>query len=1402
MAITLRSLNLATLPIKGTVFGLLAEEKGRKERVKKYIDDIATRWPSTKKRIDQFWKDNAEAWGKLQDNHSLTNWRAFFGTNFNHEQDLIILARAEAREEVKKLLKLDALDSQIVKDLKATAEQDEHTQSIKTFFENAGGMTWLVFLVDTIKDFYLNYLPNYINERLGELPKLTLNDLDKSDWDNARNGFYFEIYTSFTKTEQEKDLDNLKNNLGSETSKLNSLITITRQNKQLDLYKSKIIQMGQWIRELSSKPAKVIIKYKDRPVSDSTGGESEKEKEPEEEESKPAEPVKPKEPSKEEQEWLNFFQSKGINEDLRDDWQKSGLTPAEALTALSKGWDDPQAISNKKVSSYSSNNQQTLNIDPLKSSKEEIDRDHEKKETARKEKAKNEAEWNNFYSQHGITSQSDKNAWTQGTADEAEQLYTDAIDKGVKGDPRKTALTDEEKKLINSATTPDQILINQERIKNDRKNAKWDKWFKSHSELKDLQNWKDSGLDIEESEKAYSHGWLNNEADEIIKNRSIDNYAVGNLKVSIDPLEHLKGEVEKVKGLVKQIGEAKQIKDLPANINTYQADKVPTALNTEYLTNSRKDKETEILKRLELKKYNDLLALINDAGKTTFKSLPENYEAETIANLKNELLPADKQKEKLTARIKERRAGFVLSLNKTDDDAFEDEKLKTIIASKSEENQWKAEFKGVLTFDILCKLFAQDLTDMGITKTKDKQKNRDLEQYFLGKEDAEGNATNEKRGYRIQSEPALDIKIEGKTETWKGDALWDQEEKWINNKERDKQGKLLLPFAYKKNDFDPDNLTADSFCKWTTNDKGNKIIDPVAGTLAIGTGWGKTTKTVSCLCKGGHRNIILITPTEALAQSAYGHHSPDKMGWLQFSKVEIDGVEREEPYKCVYHGEAHGKYPVSINERLTYWNNDNTKETKGAKGVNVMNQHYFLGYMARQLLDPKKIKCNSEAEKARVAKGNKWAKEQLIPTDSLLMFDEAHFNSPDYQQLFREVVFSENPKWQVLLMSATFKGKVFSITTSYPIESREVVFDLENKKVNVEEINESLAKSQNLIFMKNTDLTAEQMEALKNIPWVRFDETNADASEGISYGVPEGGAMIVDSTYRMGFSFKCQNVIDSGWEETRGINPAGWTLKTETDFYSDANMTQGRGRGGRLEPAKYYTNTANTSSPASKPNVISNMIKAIFGNVKPLQKNFFTSEKDADALANMIRAGFAYPEHFGKSPEVIFIGLDKGIPNYPKWREESKLPVSADKKIKGLYLDNYSPPKITPQQAEQTLFLMLQTKLKQQPDISQKLLIDLQSPLIKQADLKLDKNDAKGISKARVKSVLNGAVDNLLKKLPDYQENKIEYKNEATFKKIVGFYNMLDKVNITIHETEEKGKIKPDEDWWITITYN
>jgi hypothetical protein len=77
-----------------------------------------------------------------------------------------------------------------------------------------------------------------------------------------------------------------------------------------------------------------------------------------------------------------------------------------------------------------------------------------------------------------------------------------------------------------------------------------------------------------------------------------------------------------------------------------------------------------------LSKYDALLADINDVKKSTFNSLPESYKAKEIETLKNDLLPADKKKETLTARIKQKRQSFHYSLNKVEDGGLDPAQLK------------------------------------------------------------------------------------------------------------------------------------------------------------------------------------------------------------------------------------------------------------------------------------------------------------------------------------------------------------------------------------------------------------------------------------------------------------------------------------------------------------------------------------------------------------------------------------------------------------------------------------------------------------------------------------------------------------------------------------------------------
>jgi len=89
-------------------------------------------------------------------------------------------------------------------------------------------------------------------------------------------------------------------------------------------------------------------------------------------------------------------------------------------------------------------------------------------------------------------------------------------------------------------------------------------------------------------------------------------------------------------------------------------------------------------KKKEIGKYDALLADINDANKNTFHSLPESHKKSEIEALNNDLLPTDKKKETLTAKIKERRATFHYSLDNVNDGGYSPEQLKKALEAIKE----------------------------------------------------------------------------------------------------------------------------------------------------------------------------------------------------------------------------------------------------------------------------------------------------------------------------------------------------------------------------------------------------------------------------------------------------------------------------------------------------------------------------------------------------------------------------------------------------------------------------------------------------------------------------------------------------------------------------------------------
>lgn len=137
-------------------------------------------------------------------------------------------------------------------------------------------------------------------------------------------------------------------------------------------------------------------------------------------------------------------------------------------------------------------------------------------------------------------------------------------------------------------------------------------------------------------------------------------------------------------------------------------------------------KEKEKLEKAELAKYEELLKKINDPAKTTFNSLPETFESEAIDKLDNSLLPTDKKKETLTARIKEKRATFNYSLNKVEDGGYKPEQLIISLKKIAKDQVWEVQEKKPITLEILNEMF-------GLTPPSSADQVQDLTDYFIKK---------------------------------------------------------------------------------------------------------------------------------------------------------------------------------------------------------------------------------------------------------------------------------------------------------------------------------------------------------------------------------------------------------------------------------------------------------------------------------------------------------------------------------------------------------------------------------------------------------------------------------------------------------------------------------------------
>src|SRR6185437_14490516 len=253
-----------------------------------------------------------------------------------------------------------------------------------------------------------------------------------------------------------------------------------------------------------------------------------------------------------------------------------------------------------------------------------------------------------------------------------------------------------------------------------------------------------------------------------------------------------------------------------------------------------------------------------------------------------------------------------------------------------------------------------------------------------------------------------------------------------------------------------------------------------------------------------------------------------------------------------------------------------------------------------------------------------------------------------YQQLQIQAVHAG---YKVLRMSATFPGKPFSITSSFPIKSLylgkfdpDYIVDKqettnENGQITSKNITlaESLANSRILIFLKSLDLNAEQKEALQDVSYVAFTKEFDPYCESVSFGVQKGGIMLCGEDHEMGMTFKAGTVFTTDLVDVSNLEKRFTYSRAVTQPTSQASKIQQRGRVGRVDPGLFISLSKKTQEIDPGNDVSAAMVKTVFEqDTQYMEKQGYYFLKDPKMLLSAI----ALPFRFGKPPEEILIGLN------------------------------------------------------------------------------------------------------------------------------------------------------------------
>jgi hypothetical protein len=322
------------------------------------------------------------------------------------------------------------------------------------------------------------------------------------------------------------------------------------------------------------------------------------------------------------------------------------------------------------------------------------------------------------------------------------------------------------------------------------------------------------------------------------------------------------------------------------------------------------------------------------------------------------------------------------------------------------------------------------------------------------------------------------------------------------------------------------------------------------------------------------------------------------------------------------------------------------------KGLSILEQKDLIGYLVRAKVNTSGMskKIGSQAEKDEYSEKVKQIKSKETAEylkNSIIVFDEAHFIEPRYQELIKKTILAG---YNVIKMSATFEGQPFSTTSSYDIKTKYM-------KGFAPKMDEEFAKTKTLLFLKSTDdkfkkgeqvlfkgLTKEQKELLEQsgIPYVILDKNYESSAVGISEGMPNGSLIIVNGDYEMGFTFDVGITISVGEVEFSRLLPS-WTYgEPRIHSLSSASMQQRRGRVGRTKEGTAIFLSLDTSEGKVEDDAASVLVRMLLTDLK--------DRDDLDIFDNLTYGGLfrkdiermketvAFPDHFGKEPEEIMVG--------------------------------------------------------------------------------------------------------------------------------------------------------------------